>query len=63
MARGISRSGTIEETINSIKKIIITDVKEIVLSGINILNFKFDFGIFKSKLSKLSKLDYQAPIS
>lgn len=41
MARGISRSGTIKETINSVEKIIIKDVKEIVLSGINI----GDFGI------------------
>ena len=41
MARGISRSGTIRETINSIEKIIAEDVKEIVLSGINI----GDFGI------------------
>ena len=41
MARGISRSGTIRETINSIEKILIKDVKEIVLSGINI----GDFGI------------------
>ena len=39
MARGISRSGTVENTINSIKKIIISDVKEIVLSGINIGDF------------------------
>ena len=41
MARGISRSGTIKETINSVKKIIIEGVKEVVLSGINI----GDFGI------------------
>ena len=39
MARGISRSGTIKETIDSVKKIIATDVKEIVLSGINIGDF------------------------
>ena len=41
MARGISRSGTIKETVDLIEKIIIKDIKEVVLSGINI----GDFGI------------------
>ena len=41
MARGISRSGTIKETVGLIEKIIVKDIKEVVLSGINI----GDFGI------------------
>lgn len=45
LARGKSRSDTIENIINSAKKIALTDVKEVVLTGVNI----GDFGIIEGK--------------
>ena len=48
-ARGISRSGTIDETIDKIKIIVNSGIKEIVLSGINV----GDFGDRKENLYNL----------
>ena len=58
LARGVSRSGTVDATINEVKKIINNDIKEIVLSGINI----GDFGIQHNQnlnmlISQLEKID------
>jgi threonylcarbamoyladenosine tRNA methylthiotransferase MtaB len=39
LARGKSRNATIEETINEAKKIAATEVKEVVLTGVNIGDF------------------------
>ena len=56
-ARGVSRSDTVLNTIRKIKEILSTDVKEIVLSGINI----GDFGVkqnesFNQLLMELEKV-------
>ena len=56
-ARGVSRSDTVLNTIGKIKEILSTDVKEIVLSGINI----GDFGVkqnesFNQLLMELEKV-------
>lgn len=58
LARGKSRSDSIENIINSAKEIASTDVKEIVLTGVNI----GDFGILNGKrkenfISLLAQLD------
>lgn len=45
LARGKSRSNTIESVLNSAKEIAATDVKEVVLTGVNI----GDFGIMEGK--------------
>ena len=42
LARGKSRNATIEQTVNEAKKIAATDVKEIVLTGVNIGDFGQD---------------------
>lgn len=45
LARGKSRSNTVESVLNSAKEIAATDVKEVVLTGVNI----GDFGIVEGK--------------
>jgi len=61
LARGKSRNATIQETINQAKKIAETDIKEVVLTGVNIGDFGQDgeenfFGLVK-ELDKVTGID------
>jgi threonylcarbamoyladenosine tRNA methylthiotransferase MtaB len=61
LARGNSRNATIEETIGEVKKIAETDVKEVVLTGVNIGDFGQGgeenlFGLIQ-ELDKLEGID------
>ena len=47
-ARGKSRSGTISEILDNVKHLVVSGVKEIVLTGVNI----GDYGIFDTKTKK-----------
>jgi threonylcarbamoyladenosine tRNA methylthiotransferase MtaB len=61
LARGKSRNATIESTINEAKKIAETDIKEVVLTGVNIGDFgqggdENFFGLVK-ELDKITGID------
>ncbi|WP_313215342.1 tRNA (N(6)-L-threonylcarbamoyladenosine(37)-C(2))-methylthiotransferase MtaB [Soonwooa sp.] len=64
LARGISRSDTIENVVNNAKEIAAKDIKEIVLTGVNIGDYgKGEFGnkkhehTFLDLISELDKVD------
>lgn len=58
LARGKSRNATIEETMREAKKIALTEVKEIVLTGVNIGDFGQGGGEnFFQLIKELDKLD------
>ena len=55
MARGKSRSESIENILKQVKKIALTEVKEIVLTGVNIGDFGIQKGKRKEKFIDLLK--------
>ena len=55
LARGKSRSESIENILNQVKKIALTEVKEIVLTGVNIGDFGIQKGKRKEKFIDLLK--------
>ena len=61
LARGKSRNASIENTINEAKKIAETDIKEVVLTGVNIGDFgqggKEDFFGLVKELDKVTGID------